>query len=158
MLDILKIVDKTITDFNFMDLKNSQYALIVNRGNKEFAFNKESSGIKKILLHMFHLMICYDIHNVTTMTISDELDSSISTMALIKLLNGAINSSSNISGQFLLSSHNPLIFDTDMLSPAQIYIVDEDEELSTIVKPLSIYELRDDKRKAYLDYLRGDYD
>ena len=89
--------------------------------------------------------------------IIDELDSSISTISLIRLLNGVINSSSNTKGQFILSSHNPLIFDTDMLAPSQIYIVSK-ENTATTLKALSEFELRNDKKKAYMDYLRGDYE
>ena len=75
----------------------------------------------------------------------------------MRILNGVINSPDNNKSQFILSSHNPMIFDTSLLSPSQIYIVSK-ENCDTKVKCLDQFEPRSDKRKAYLNYLRGDYE
>lgn len=154
VLEILSMIDDSISDFKFIDNKDGRYALILLRGDEEFAFEKESSGVKKIVTLMVHVLVFLRSGGVL---IVDELDSSISTISLINLLNGVINSSSNLRAQFIISSHNPLIFDTDMLAPAQIYIATKDE-LSTGLKTLDEYDLRNDKKKAYLNYLRGDYE
>ncbi|MGB2552219.1 AAA family ATPase [Campylobacter sp. MOP51] len=154
ILDILSMVDKSITDFSFIDIKDNRYSLIVKRDDVEFAFERESTGVKKIIELMDNI-----VHSLLYggVLIIDELDSSISTISLIKILNGVINSSENKKAQFVISSHNPLIFDTDMLAPAQIYIVGK-HELNTTLNALSTYDLRNDKRKVYLNYLRGDYE
>nr|WP_315111689.1 AAA family ATPase [uncultured Campylobacter sp.] len=159
VLNILEIIDDSITDFDFIDIKDDRFSLILKRDEKTFVFEKESSGVKKIIELMIGLVYAIDDIGITeeSVMLIDELDSSISTISLIRLLNGVINSSSNIKGQFILSSHNPLIFDTDMLAPAQIYIVGK-ENAATTLKSLSEFELRNDKKKAYMGYLRGDYE
>jgi putative rloA len=75
----------------------------------------------------------------------------------MRILNGVINSPENKKAQFILSSHNPMIFDTSFLNPSQIYIVSK-ENCDTKVKCLDQFEPRSDRRKAYLNYLRGDYE
>jgi len=159
VLNILEIVDDSITDFDFIDIKDDRFSLILKRDEKSFVLEKESSGVKKIIELMIGLVYAIDSIKSApeSIMIIDELDSSISTVSLIRLLNGVINSSSNVKGQFILSSHNPLIFDTDMLAPSQIYIVSK-EKTATTLKALSEFELRNDKKKAYMDYLRGDYE
>lgn len=159
VLHILSIIDESISGFNFIDNKDDRFALNFLRNEREFAFEKESSGVKKIVQVIAPLVYIYRKNpEKSSIVVADELDSSISTMALIRLLNGVINSSNNQNSQFIFSSHNPLIFDIDMLNPAQIYIVGKNEELSTTLSSLGDFDLRNDKRKAYLNYLRGDYD
>lgn len=154
VLDILSMLDVSISDFSFIDLKDDRFSLIIIRDTQEIVFEKESTGIKKIIELIPYIIV--SINNGGTILI-DELDSSISTRSLIYILNGVINSSINTKAQFIISSHNPLIFDIDILSPAQIYIV-ERENNSTTTKSLKEYDLRNDKKKAYISYLRGDYD
>ena len=160
VLNILEIIDDSITDFNFIDIKEDRFSLVLKRGERDFVFEKESSGVKKIIELMIGLVyakVLLKHMGAEPVMIVDELDSSISTISLIRLLNGIINSSSNTNSQFILSSHNPLIFDTDMLAPAQIYIVGKENTAITL-KSLSEFELRNDKKKAYMGYLRGDYE
>lgn len=160
VLNILEIIDDSITDFDFIDIKEDRFSLVLKRGERDFVFEKESSGVKKIIELMIGLVYAKALlkhMEAEPVMIVDELDSSISTISLIRLLNGIINSSSNTNSQFILSSHNPLIFDTDMLAPAQIYIVGK-ENTATTLKSLSEFELRNDKKKAYMGYLRGDYE
>ena len=160
VLNILEIIDDSITDFDFIDIKVDRFSLVLKRDERDFVFEKESSGVKKIIELMIGLVyakVLLKYMEAEPVMIIDELDSSISTISLIRLLNGVINSSSNTKSQFILSSHNPLIFDTDMLAPAQIYIVGK-ENTATTLKSLSEFELRNDKKKAYMGYLRGDYE
>ena len=160
VLNILEIIDDSITDFDFIDIKEDRFSLVLKRDERDFVFEKESSGVKKIIELMIGLVyakVLLKYMEAEPVMIIDELDSSISTISLIRLLNGIINSSSNTKSQFILSSHNPLIFDTDMLAPAQIYIVGK-ENTATTLKSLSEFELRNDKKKAYMGYLRGDYE
>lgn len=160
VLNILEIIDDSIKDFDFIDIKEDRFSLVLKRGKRDFVFEKESSGVKKIIELMIGLVyakVLLKHMEAEPVMIVDELDSSISTISLIRLLNGIINSSSNTNSQFILSSHNPLIFDTDMLAPTQIYIVGK-ENTATALKSLSEFELRNDKKKAYMGYLRGDYE
>lgn len=154
LIDILKILDNSITDFYFLDLKDNSYKMILKRGEIDFGIELESSGIKKIV---YLVPIIILIMKNGGITLIDELDSSIGTVSLIRFLNSTINSEDNKNGQFLISTHNPLLFDTELLSPDQIYIVTK-EDYATKINSLDSFELRKDKRKAYLNFLRGDYE
>ncbi|WP_086248605.1 AAA family ATPase [Campylobacter vicugnae] len=154
VINILTILDNSITDFYFLDLKDNSYKMILKRGDIDFGIELESSGIKKIIWLV--PIIIFTMEN-GGITLIDELDSSIGTISLIRFLNSTINSEDNEKGQFLISTHNPLLFDTELLSPDQIYIVTK-EDYATKINSLDSFELRKDKRKAYLNYLRGDYE
>lgn len=156
VLEIVKILDNSVDDYDFVSLDDNNYVLRIIRNSQFFILDMESSGIKKIfsIINVFLANLELDFNSIMLI---DELDSSISTTSLIRLLNGFINSSINTTAQFIVTSHNPLIFDTDMLSPTQIYIVGK-ENCKTTIKCLDEFELRNDKRKAYLNYLRGDYE
>lgn len=154
LINILKILDNSITDFYFLDLKDGFYKMILKRGEIDFGIELESSGIKKII---YLVPIVILIMKNGGITLIDELDSSIGTVSLIRFLNSTINSEDNEKGQFLISTHNPLLFDTELLSPDQIYIVTK-EDYATKINSLDSFELRKDKRKAYLNLLRGDYE
>lgn len=156
VLEIVKILDNSIDDYEFVLLSDNNYLLILIRNSKFFDLSMESSGIKKIFSIVGAILLNLKL-NVNSIMLIDELDSSISTTSLIRLLNGFINSTINTKAQFIVTSHNPLIFDTDMLSPLQIYIVGK-QDCKTTIKCLDEFELRNDKRKAYLNYLRGDYE
>nr|DAR31209.1 MAG TPA: AAA domain protein [Caudoviricetes sp.] len=153
-LKILRILDKSIDDFFFYELDENRNFMILKRSGKNFAIEEESNGIKKIISILPSLS---SERKNDMIFVIDELDSSISTKALMRILNGVINSPDNNKSQFILSSHNPMIFDTSLLSPSQIYIVSK-ENCDTKVKCLDQFEPRSDKRKAYLNYLRGDYE
>ncbi|WP_086255855.1 AAA family ATPase [Campylobacter vicugnae] len=154
VINILTILDNSITDFYFLDLKDNSYKMILKRGDIDFCIELESSGIKKIIWLV--PIIIFTMEN-GGITLIDELDSSIGTISLIRFLNSTINSEDNKKGQFLISTHNPLLFDTELLSPDQIYIVTK-EDYATKINSLDSFELRKDKRKAYLNFLRGDYE
>ncbi|MEE3694552.1 AAA family ATPase [Campylobacter sp. CLAX-22107-21] len=154
LINILKILDNSITDFYFLDLKDNSYKMILKRGEIDFGIELESSGIKKIIYLVPIVILTMKNGGITLI---DELDSSIGTVSLIRFLNSTINSEDNEKGQFLISTHNPLLFDTELLSPDQIYIVTK-EDYATKINSLDSFELRKDKRKAYLNLLRGDYE
>ncbi|WP_086243110.1 AAA family ATPase [Campylobacter devanensis] len=154
LINILKILDNSITDFYFLDLKDGFYKMILKRGEIDFGIELESSGIKKIVYLVPIVILTMKNGGITLI---DELDSSIGTISLIRFLNSTINSEDNEKGQFLISTHNPLLFDTELLSPDQIYIVTK-EDYATKITSLDSFELRKDKRKAYLNFLRGDYE
>ena len=153
-LKILKILDKSIENYIFSKIDENRYCMILKRDNRDFPVEEESNGIKKII-SILPSLLSEDKNDM--IFVIDELDSSISTKALIRILNGVINSSENKKAQFILSSHNPMIFDTSFLNPSQIYIVSK-ENCDTKVTCLDQFEPRSDRRKAYLNYLRGDYE
>lgn len=158
MIGLLNTVDPSISDFRFqeyMEKDEVRYKFVLKRNDMEFEYQQESEGVKKILrLAEWILMIVE--HGV--ILIVDELDSSISTLALIELLNSFINTSENKKGQLIITSHNLLLFDVSFLNSQQIFLVQKDAELCTQIKTYYEYDIRSEKKQAYLSYLRGEYD
>lgn len=92
---------------------------------------------------MFDLLEVYEGKTI----VIDELDSSISTISLIKLFNNFINVDSNIKGQLIVTSHNLFLFDNNIFEPQQIYIVNKKEDLSSELYSLVEFKIRSEKEK-----------
>ena len=127
VLQIVKLLDYTVEDFQFekLGVVNDEtmydiYFLRENTKNK-FYLGNESKGIRKIINLMLGLLEIYEGKTV----VIDELDSSISTISLIKLFNNFINVEENLKGQLIVTSHNLFLFDNNIFEPQQIYIVNK---------------------------------
>lgn len=92
---------------------------------------------------MFDLLEVYEGKTI----VIDELDSSISTISLIKLFNNFINVDSNIKGQLIVTSHNLFLFDNNIFEPQQIYIVNKKEDLSSELYSLVEFKIRSEKEE-----------
>lgn len=157
ILDILSVIDKSITDFDFDENSRDQeqkYDILIKRDNVPFKFQIESEGVKKIIQLMSALT---DLVKEGKVVIVDELDSSISTHALIRLFNEIINTEENSSGQLIVSSHNILLFDVTFLNSQQIFLVSKNAGLYTQIRSFYDFDVRSEKKNAYLDYLKGIY-
>lgn len=158
ILSILSVIDKSITDFDFDEKFKDQeqkYDILIKRNNASFRFQIESEGVKKIIQLMGVLT---DLVKDDKVLIIDELDSSISTQALIRLFNEIINTEENSSGQLIVSSHNILLFDVAFLNSQQIFMISKDIDLCTQIRSFYEFDIRSEKKNAYLDYLKGSYD
>lgn len=158
MLQLFKMIDQSIDDFNFQSFDKEgeeRYRLTILRNKEEFQLKGESEGIKKIAKLSTSLIRA--IEEGRTMII-DELDSSITTLTLIELFNSWLNVYSNQKGQLIISSHNLLLFDISFLNSQQIFIVQKDNKLCTLVKSYYEYDIRSEKKQAYISYLNGAYD
>ena len=102
---------------------------------------------------MLGLLEIYDGKTV----VIDELDSSISTVSLIKLFNNFINVDDNLKGQLIVTSHNLFLFDNNIFEPQQIYIVNKKEDLTSELHSLSEFKIRSEKENLYHDFLKGRY-
>lgn len=159
VLQIVRLLDYTIEDFQFEKLGaiNDEvmydiYFLRENTKNK-FYLGSESEGIRKIINLMLGLLEIYDGKTV----VIDELDSSISTVSLIKLFNNFINVDENLRGQLIVTSHNLFLFDNNIFEPQQIYIVNKKEDLTSELYSLSEFKIRSEKENLYHDFLKGRY-
>lgn len=159
VLQIVKLLDYTIEDFQFEKLGviNDEimydiYFLRENTKNK-FYLGNESEGIKKIINLMLGLLKIYEGKTV----VIDELDSSISTVSLIKLFNNFINVDNNLKGQLIVTSHNLFLFDNNIFEPQQIYIVNKKEDLTSELYSLAEFKIRSEKENLYHDFLKGKY-
>lgn len=125
--------------------------MVIYRGNRKYHFGMESKGLQKIC----HLMDSLLRNMVEGGVLAvDELDSSISTISLLELFNGLINTPQN-KGQFLITSHNPFLMNQNIFHPQQLYVVNKKKDLSTEVYSFDDFDLRNDKNKLYEDYLKG---
>lgn len=119
VLQIVKLLDYTIENFQFEKLRATNdeimyniYFLEENTKNK-FCLGNESEGIRKIINLMLGLLEIYEGKTI----VIEELNSSVSTVSLIKLLNNFINIKSNLKGQLIVTSHNLFLFDNNIFEP-----------------------------------------
>lgn len=159
VVQIVKLLDYTIEDFQFEKLGavNDEvmydiYFLRENTKNK-FYLGNESEGIRKIINLMLGLLEIYDGKTV----VIDELDSSISTVSLIKLFNNFINVDDNLKGQLIVTTHNLFLFDNNIFEPQQIYIVNKKEDLTSELYSLAEFKIRSEKENLYHNFLKGRY-
>lgn len=159
VLSIIQFLDCTIKDFKFEKLGNkngeSFYEIYFLRGKKKnkYYLGNESEGIKKIMNLIIELL---DIYNGKTIII-DELDSSISTVSLIKLFNNFVNVEENKKGQLIVTSHNVFLFNNNIFEPQQIYIVNKGDNLNSELYSLSEFKIRTEKENLYQDFLKGKF-
>lgn len=157
ILEIFQNIDSSIDDFDFDEFERDDkttYTIYFKRNEEKFSYQIESEGLKKIVNLADKL---YDVVKNNKVLFIDELDSSISTMALISIFNDMINIEENKSGQLIVSSHNLLLFDVSFLNSQQIFLVQKNSKLETIVKTYYEYDIRSEKKRAYIDYLKGYY-
>ena len=159
VLQIVRLLDYTVEDFQFEKLGavNDEvmydiYFLRENTKNK-FYLGNESEGIRKIINLMLGLLEIYDGKTV----VIDELDSSISTVSLIKLFNNFINVDDNLKGQLIVTTHNLFLFDNNIFEPQQIYIVNKKEDLTSELYSLAEFKIRSEKENLYHNLLKGRY-
>ncbi|WP_300390298.1 ATP-binding protein [Fusobacterium sp.] len=159
VLQIIKLLDYTIEDLKFEKLGTANNEIVYDmyflreRSKNKFYLGNESEGIRKIINLILDLLEVYEGKTI----IIDELDSSISTISLIKLFNNFINVDNNINGQLIVTSHNLFLFDNNIFEPQQIYIVNKKENLSSELYSLSEFKIRSEKENLYHDFLKGKY-
>ncbi|MBC2850004.1 ATP-binding protein [Cetobacterium sp. 8H] len=163
VLDILKLLDYTICDFQLEkdgDINKEEiYQVIIIRENtennerKNYYLRDESEGIKKIMNLIYDIL---DIYEGKTIFI-DELDSSISTQTLIQIFNNIVNTKNNSKGQLIVTSHNLFLFNNNIFEPQQIYIVNKKIDLTSEIYSLSEFNIRTEKENLYQDFLKGKF-
>ena len=158
ILEVFQLLDKTIDDFEFKKYKKDEkniYEIFFIRNEKKFNYQIESEGIKKIVYFADKIT---QIIKEGKIIFIDELDSSISTLALILMFNNLINTEENCNGQLIVSSHNVLLFDVSFLNSQQIFLIQKDDKLESKIRAYYDYDIRSEKKRAYIDYLKGLYD
>lgn len=159
VLNIIQFLDYTITDFKFEKLGTDEeepfYDIFFLREDKtnKYYLRNESEGIKKIMNLVVELLGIYQGKTV----VIDELDSSISTVSLIKLFNNFVNVEENEKGQLLVTSHNLFLFDNNIFEPQQIYIVNKGKNLNSELYSLAEFKIRTEKENLYQDFLKGKF-
>lgn len=159
VLQIIKLLDHTIEDLKFEKLGTVNNEIVYDiyflreKSKNKFYLGNESEGIRKVINLMLDLLEVYEGKTI----VIDELDSSISTISLIKLFNNFINVDNNIKGQLIVTSHNLFLFDNNIFEPQQIYIVNKKEDLSSELYSLAEFKIRSEKENLYHDFLKRKY-
>uniref|UniRef100_UPI0025929214 AAA family ATPase n=1 Tax=uncultured Brachyspira sp. TaxID=221953 RepID=UPI0025929214 len=113
-------------------------------------FQLESTGTQK-LLRLFPLMLSsFKKNNVVAI---DELDSGIHDILTASILESLFN---NIKGQFILTTHNTTILESDIKKEC-IYIFNIDSEGKKILVPITDYEKEHPNINFRKRYLKGIY-
>lgn len=97
-MEVFQLLDKTIDNFEFKKYKKDEkdiYEIFFVRNGKKFNYQIESEGIKKIVYFADKIT---QIIKKGKIVFIDELDSSISTLALIFMFNNLINTKENHNG------------------------------------------------------------
>lgn len=160
---IIQQLDRTVIDLDFElsiaegNVRKYQCKLIRTLGDGQqipFYVAYESKGIKRIIKILTGLLKVCEGRTI----VIDELDASISTRSLILLFNQIINSSRNQKGQLIVTTHNLELFDIQLFAPEQMYIVNKDNQLATIVYSLADFDIRSNKKRLSLDFMQGKFE
>ncbi|MEI0517286.1 AAA family ATPase [Brachyspira murdochii] len=116
----------------------------------DIKFKLESTGTQK-LLDLFQLIISSTKKN--SIVAIDELDSGIHDLLTASLLESLF---SNIKGQFILTTHNTTILESDIKKEC-IYIFNIDSEGKKILVPITDYEKEHPNINFRKRYLKGIY-
>ena len=161
-LELLQQIDSSIVDISFKlyDLEEKTYEIYLHRYSRRENNNikqniaDESSGVKKIVSLLAKLLSIYDGETL----VIDELDSSISTRSLMLIYNNMINNGRNRSGQLIVSTHNLELLNLDLFAPEQIYILSENDCLSTEINSLADFDLRSSNKRLAVKFLQREFE
>jgi len=120
--------------------------------NDPFEFGDESDGTKRL----FDLYPIYSKGNSYRLFVIDELDRSLHSKLVQKLIEKfyEINSDNNI--QMICTTHDSNVMDLDLLRRDEIWLMEREEDHSSTLYSLNQYNPRFDK-KVSKDYLMGRY-
>lgn len=163
VLAILQTIDSTISEVSFQLIQGEdgedRYAPRYYRhcasGKCLYPFSSESQGVKKITGMLMSLLRVLDGDRTFVV---DEFDSSISTRSLLLIYRSLIHSDLNKKGQLIVTSHNLELLDMDMFASSQVYCIYKTKDLTTAMNSLGDFNLRSDKKRLALRFLRGDFE
>lgn len=163
VLAILQTIDSTISEISFQLIQGEdgedRYAPRYYRhcasGKCLYPFSSESQGVKKITGMLMSLLRVLDGDRTFVV---DEFDSSISTRSLLLIYRSLIHSDLNKKGQLIVTSHNLELLDMDVFASSQVYCIYKTKDLTTAMNSLGDFNLRSDKKRLALRFLRGDFE
>lgn len=164
-LDFLKVIDDRIDDFsiNKYNLNNFITLYRTRPSNHSFygmKYEHESNSIKDLIDLLPNIL--RTIYEGGLMLI-DNLGKNWHTVATVKIINMLQTQFSKGEGQFVITTNNEFLFDIEILHPSQIYMTqigitkDGSNYTTKLVKLSDFATNKYSNRKAYQNYLRGDY-
>ena len=130
--------------------------LHLGRQGKAYPLNpdEESLGTQR---YLFLNAECLRAHELKSLLVIDEFDTSLHPFLSRQiLLNYCCDSHKENSGQFIFTTHNPLLLDQTLLRRDQIWFTEKDQEGATRLYPLTDFKPRKDE-SLVKGYLAGRY-
>lgn len=126
------------------------HKLTIEHGNMsyDFDYEDESDGTQRL----FDFSPLFIGDNRDCLFLIDEIDQSLHTKIVRKLIIGLFNDPKNANTQYIITSHDLNLIDLNLLRQDEIYFIDKTD--SSVIIPLSKYNVRFDK-DILKDYLNG---
>lgn len=162
-LAVLQTIDPTISEIAFQPISDADgeerytpsYHRKRNGEDHIFPFAAESQGVKKITGLLVSLLGVLDDKRTFVV---DEFDSSISTRSLLQIYRSLVHSDLNSQGQLIVTSHDLTLLDMDVFAASQVYVIYKTEKLGSVMHSLGDFNLRSDKKRLAMRFLRGDFE
>ena len=136
--------------------KNVGYTLLTMHGNKKFEPKLESTGTIR-LINFSLCLYMYKYSSEDTLLLIDEMDSSIHSFLVKKLLKELLQTSNANNSQFIVTLHNTLLMDIkEIWRDDEIWFMKKEFDHSSKLYSLADFEPRYDKIVGK-DYVNGKY-
>lgn len=168
---ILSYVSRANQDevFDFMlSINNSKYNIQLNdngeieniteiyfiSNGKRFCTNELSDGTQRL---MDIIPAIYEAMRNDVCFFIDELDRSLHSLITKAIVDIFFDNSINVKGQLVFTTHETSIMDQEILRRDELWLVQKERDLSSVIYPLTEYDIRSDKKinDAYLSGLFG---
>lgn len=118
-------------------------------GVRNFNPNQESEGTQRFL-HLLPRL--FQLQTRPKVLIIDELERRLHTLLTRRLVDQALNVSPQMRSQFIFTTHDTNLLDSDLLRRDEIWFVDKDENGASSLTSLAEYKIRSDSdyEKGYL--------
>jgi AAA15 family ATPase/GTPase len=132
--------------------KIKQKQLFIIRNGQKFSLQEESDGINRLL---DLTMILF--YRKNTIWLIDELEKSLHPYLAKLFIEFFFYLSKNKENQLIFTTHLPYLLNLDLLRKDEIWFVEKDKNMNSIIKSLAEYKLNDAKKGLDIEkqYLQG---
>jgi len=132
--------------------KIKQKQLFIIRNNKKFSLKEESLGINR-LVDLLPILFNYK----NKIWLIDELENSLHPYLAYQLVKGFFHFSQNNESQLIFTTHLSYLLNLDLLRKDEIWFVEKDKNMNSIIKSLAEYQTTNTKQALDIEkqYLQG---
>jgi AAA15 family ATPase/GTPase len=132
--------------------KIKQQQLFIIRNGQKFSLQEESMGINRLLDLTMILSRCKN-----TIWLIDELENSLHPYLAKLFIKMFFHLSKNNENQLIFTTHLPYLLNLDLLRKDEIWFVEKDKNMNSIIKSLAEYKFNDAKNGLDIEkqYLQG---
>lgn len=145
-----EVLDELLSHNPLMNKYQYHVEVIHNHSSNGISLSMESDGTKIILSILLNILFNEDGNKIFLM---DEFDDSLFAN-LAQLVIDMANHNSNGS-QFIFTTHNLSILDSEQLSKDQLYLVDK--SMNGVTELYSVADFKEAKSKVYKQYMEGKF-